>query len=497
MKKLRCAAAAAALLLALTGCGGPFAPAGPTPSPSPSPTPTPTPTPAPVNNPLTGEQGEYRGKRPVAVTLRSGDTVNAVWSISRADVVLEGVADGYYPTRTLLFSDAAELAKVGPVGPAKDLLLQFTLPLNAVPVHIGKNIYAGNLLNTLEYQDLDGLHIGKGAFAFDEQAYEAGTPEENCWYTDAALVAAGLKAYGASASGENTPLFRFGSRSAVAPDRKNAASLTIHWSAASATGLVYQEETGLYQMQDALTRQPLTDDDTGETPVFTNVMVLFASSGVKDDGVTRQYDLTGGDGIYLTDGAWEAIRWTKGDATAPLALTDADGRPLTVRPGKSYLAVWGGYFGQSIRLTSSDGTGQPLPEKPALLPSGVPDEKAEAAEQEYRLYLEAEAARTRLNSLQEELDAASAALEQARQALQEAMETERGTEQAQQNVDAAQAEVDRIQALIAEQQAVIDAASPALSGTDAAQDAAEPSAPGEDSAPAQTPAPTEGIVVLG
>ena len=493
MKKLRCAAAAAALLLALTACGGPFAPAEPTPSPPPPPTPPPPPPPAPVANPLTGEPGEYRGKRPVAVTLRSGETVNAVWSISRAEVVLEGVADGYYPTRTLLFSDAAELAKVGPVGPAKDLLLQFTLPLNAVPVHIGKNRYASNLLNTLEYQDLDGLHIGKKAFAFDEQAWEAGTPEENCWFTDAALVAAGLNTYDASAKGENTPLFRFGSRDAVAPDRKNAAGLTIHWSAASATGLVYQEDTGLYQMQDALTHQPVTDDDTGETPAFTNVVVLFASSGVKDDGVTRQYDLTGGDGIYLTDGAWQAIRWTKGDATAPLALTDADGKPLTVRPGKSYLAVWGGYYGQSILLTGSDGAEQTLPDKPALLASGVSDEKAEAAEQEYRLYLEAEQARTRLKALQEELDAANAALEEAQQALQQ---TSGKNSQKQAN---AQAEVDRIQALIAEQQAVIDAAAPAVPAQDAPeQDAAGEDSPSvEDPAPEQTPVPTEGIVVLG
>ena len=67
-----------------------------------------------------------------------------------------------------LYADVDRISKAGPVGPGRDLFLQVALPLNAVPVHIDKNIYASNLLNTLSYQDLDGYHIGKAAFAFDQ-----------------------------------------------------------------------------------------------------------------------------------------------------------------------------------------------------------------------------------------------------------------------------------------------------------------------------------------
>ena len=62
------------------------------------------------------------------------------------------------------------------------------------------------------------------------------------------------------------------------------------------------------------------------------MFVLYASSGIKDDGYTRQYDMTGGTGLYLQGGAWEQIRWTKEDATGPFSLTAADGTPLTVAP---------------------------------------------------------------------------------------------------------------------------------------------------------------------
>ena len=128
------------------------------------------------------------------------------------------------------------------------------------------------------------------------------------------------------------------------------------------------------------------DVDAGEQAAFTNVFVLYASSGVKDDGYTRQYDLSGGTGLYLTKGGWQEIRWTKGDATASLVLTDLDGNSLTVNRGKSFIGIWGGYYGQALRVVAEDGTEQTLPEKPALLESGISDEAAAQAKQDYDNY---------------------------------------------------------------------------------------------------------------
>ena len=88
------------------------------------------------------------------------------------------------------------------------------------------------------------------------------------------------------------------------------------------------------------TAPPRPDADNGARVSFNNVFVLYASSGVKDDGYTRQYDLSGGTGLYLTDGAWQEIRWTKGDAAAPLALTTVDGATLDVNPARpSWLSM--------------------------------------------------------------------------------------------------------------------------------------------------------------
>lgn len=421
--KFRYKICAVMLLLAmLAGCAKREQPADveptPTPTVAPTPEPTPEPTPAPQANPLTGEEGAYANKRPVAVTLRTLTGSEPLWGIERAGLLIEGVTEGTTPTLMAVFADAAEISKVGPVGPGRDLTLQFALPLNAVPVHIDKNIYASNLLNALQYQDLDGYHIGKAAFAFDDGRQAAGYLEENCWYTTAALVQSGLQQYAATTEGPNTPLFRFGQRPAVAEADRNAAELVIGFSQDSAVRMRYNAETGLYQRFDG-SGNAVLDADNGAQPAFANVVVLYAASGIKDDGYTRQYDMSGGTGLYLNAGRWEEIRWSKEDATAPLVLTDLGGAPLTVATGKCYLAVWGGYYGQTIELYDAAGNAQPLPAKPALLESGVPDDVAAAAYEEFVLRQRIVDARAALSDAEAELPGAQQALEEALQARQQ------------------------------------------------------------------------------
>ena len=244
----------------------------------------PTPPAEPVANPLTGAaDADYTNRRPVAVTLRTLDGAAPQWGLSTADVLVEGVTEGTTASLMAIFSNADAISKVGPVGPGRDLLLQLALPLNAMPVHIDKNIYASNLLNTLSYQDLDGYHIGKAAFAFDQDRQNAGYREENCWYTTGEMIKNGLNTYGASLDGANTPLFVFGEREPVAEDARNATSLTITFSPSDSEQLTYAADTGLYVKTNA-DGSPTTDADNGQQVAFTNVFVLYASSGIKDDG---------------------------------------------------------------------------------------------------------------------------------------------------------------------------------------------------------------------
>lgn len=406
-KSIRMAAALLSVLM-LAACSAPGS-SEPTQTPAASPTAEPTPTPAPANNtnPLTGETTEtdYNNQRPVAVTLRNGEGSTPQWGVGKADLLVEGVSEGYDTTLTAVFATRNDISKVGPVGKVTDLGLQLVLPLNAVPVHIGKTTYASNLLNVLTYQDMDGLNVGTSGMAFDSDRYASGYREENCWYTTADLITAGLANYSMDTTGANMPLFHFEER--PAPESQNGVNLYITFSQAAGAELKYDAATGLY-LRHNFDGTLTMDADSGQQASFKNVLVLYASSGVKDDGYTRQYDMNGGTGLYLTDGAWQEIRWTKGDATAPLSLTDTSGATLAVNPGKTYLAVWGGYYGQALQLFAGDGTEQTLPEKPALLESGVSDEAAEAAQANQDIENAYLAAQTELAAAQQAVTDAAA-----------------------------------------------------------------------------------------
>ena len=470
----------AALLASLlfSGCsfpGGTASSQAPATQETAAPSAEPTPAAEPMPNPLTGvADADYTNRRPVAVTLRTLEGAAPQWGLSSADVLVEGVSEGTTASLMALYSSVDNISKAGPVGPGRDLLLQMALPLNALPVHIDKNIYASNLLNTLTYQDLDGYHIGKAAFAFDQDRQNAGYREENCWYTTGELIKNGLNTYGTSLEGANTPLFVFGERPAVEESARNATALTIAFSPDDSEQLNYAADTGLYVKTNA-DGSPTVDADNGQQVAFTNVLVLYASSGIKDDGYTRDYDLTGGTGLYLTGGAWEQIQWTKEDATGPLQLTAADGSPLVVSPGKSFIAIWGGYYGQSLTLTGADGTAQTLPEKPALLESGVSDEAAAAAQAEFD-------AKQKIIDAQAAVDEANAQLPDAQTALEEAQAAlEEDSENADliAKRDEAQALVDSLNQTIADNQAILDAAGVTATPTPAPEEAASSSESGE------------------
>ena len=433
MRKLQAWGGAVALLAALLlgGCARQdTATATPEQAATPTPEVTAESTPEPAvglsTNPLTGlDDADYTGKRPVAVMLRTLDGAQPQWGIASADVLIEGVTEGNTAGLMALFADVDRISKVGPVGPGRDLFLQAALPLNAMPASIGKNVYAANLLNTLAYQDLDGYHVGKTAFAFDQGRQDAGYREENCWYTTGELIRSGAASYGTALEGSNTPLFRFGTREEVAPENRSGMSLTVTFSKSDSEQLNYNTGTGLYEKLNA-DGSPMTDADNGQQAAFTNVFVLYASSGIKDDGYTRQYDMTGGTGLYLHGGAWEQISWSKEDATGPFSLTAADGSEQT------------------------------LPEKPALLASGVTDEAAAAAEA-------ALSNAQKLIDAQAAIDQANASLAEAQTELQDAQAAlDADSENADLLAarDAAQAKIDELNQTIADNQAYLDANAP-------------------------------------
>ncbi len=119
-------------------------------------------------------------------------------------------------------------------------------------------------------------------------------------------------------------------------------NLTVTFSKTDSEQLNYNTGTGLYEKLNA-DGSPMTDADNGQGGVHQRVRALRVQrhQGRRLHPPVR-YDRR--HRPVLAGRRVEQINWTKEDATGPFSLTAADGTPLTVAPGKSFIAIWGGYW---------------------------------------------------------------------------------------------------------------------------------------------------------
>ena len=136
-------------------------------------------------------------------------------------------------------------------------------------------------------------------------------------------------------------------------DASDAMSVLVQFDAQNATGFSYDADSKTYRMLHA-DGTPQLDANNGQQADFDNLLILFSASTLRDDGVTLDYDLTMGGGVWLNEGHLWNITWTQGSETT-FFLYDSNGRPLTLTAGRSYLALVSSLTGQELTVQNSTG----------------------------------------------------------------------------------------------------------------------------------------------
>lgn len=309
------------------------------PSATPQPTPETLSAPAAGQNALTGlaaAEGMLEGQRPVAVTVMNSQRSLPQRGLAAADVLVEMLIDSQETRLLALYGDYRNVPQVGPVTSTYDQFVQFALPMDTILVHIDKSQYAENLLAVLGQKDVDGMHLGKTAFWFDEARQLprlTGKLNEYCWYTDAGYIWNGISGAGVYTQGAVPSLLAFGAADAF-PPATDAHYVQGTFSGLCTSGFNYVPDQGLYFKTNYGAAH--TDDD-GTQLTYSNVFFLQVGIGQKADSSLLEYDFTQGTGWYFTSGGVKPITWQKGDAQDAFVFTDETGATLTVKPGKSYI----------------------------------------------------------------------------------------------------------------------------------------------------------------
>lgn len=292
-------------------------------------------------NPLTGLSGFREaavGHRPVAVMINNAPAARPQWGLCSPDIVLEGLAEGGITRMMWLFADVQSIPKIGSVRSARHDFLEIAEGLDAIFVHWGGSVYAYDALKQRNVDDIDGMTYSSTYF-YRDHTRNVGMEHTGC--TDGERLAKAFEKLNLrqEASHANRAPFAFaeegkprslsgGSCESVAFSFSNTYQHTFR----------YDADSGYYQ--NFLNGRPMTEDG-GKQMEVTNVLVLYCPvKSMGDASGCIDMDLTGGNGIYASNGTQERITWKKGNTPAsPLKLYGADGAELHLNAGKSYIGL--------------------------------------------------------------------------------------------------------------------------------------------------------------
>lgn len=321
----------------------PAAPIAPTPTPRPTPTPSPTPAPTPVlvSAPLTGlpVTPEAAARHPIAVMIDDQRNARPQSGFNAASVVWQAPAEGGIPRYLLIFQDAIP-AGVGPVRSARQYFIEWAAEWNAVYVHVGGSPQA---LATLRDK-------GRGQLVWNADEFRYGgtylwrvrdRAAPHNVYTDGENLRRLAAAVGAT-DGPIDPAWTF-EPGLGGEARPVGTTLTVEYPYETIT-YRYDAVSNTYRRFIDRASEPQVDRADGRVVAPSNVVILRMRFGALNDGNPEKHRLEAanigsGEAIISTNGRIIRGTWSKASAAAPTLLFDADGRPVTLTAGQTFVQV--------------------------------------------------------------------------------------------------------------------------------------------------------------
>ena len=352
MKKMLALTLALALLLC--GCGSSKAPET-QPSTAPAATqapateaatePTTEPTTAPTEpevyrNPLNGEilDAPFTGRIFANTVSNMQDNLPHV-GVIHADVLVETFVNKNNIIRCLaLFSDISSVEAIGSTRSTRPIFNQLAQHYDLILSHAGGSEQALNdaANRGIEHFNIDAWEVASQGTSYRDTEYNR--TYENTLFG----VGSGIKAY-AEAQGYPTSLERdYGltfTEDGTPANGEDAGKISLTFTYGEAkkeTIMTYDAQADKYVYNQY--GKVMTDQITGETEMFTNVLIMNAN--ITTDGIYFVADFNaGGTGYYANGGKIIPINWTCAGDKEPFVFTTQDGTPLDVGVGNTYIAI--------------------------------------------------------------------------------------------------------------------------------------------------------------
>lgn len=299
--------------------------------------------PAPVEpayrHPLTGAalDAPFTG-RPVAVSIGNTSAALPQYGISLADILVEAEVEGSVTRFMAIFSDLESVGAIGPVRSTRTFFNSVSTAFHAPIAHCG-----GSSRGIVGYHDLTGSQIPNWAhidemrneynFYRDYERYKDHA-WEHCLFTSGEKMQQALTRLG-YADGKVLDLgYKFHETATV--EGSPATSVKVSFWGGKTSSFAYDAATGTYAMSQST--GDVIDAGNNQQVSFKNLLVLYTTH--QKQGIRSYYDLIGeGEGYFAVDGKVVKICWSREDVNAPFVFTYADGTPVTLGVGQTYIAI--------------------------------------------------------------------------------------------------------------------------------------------------------------
>ncbi len=355
--KALCIALAFLLLFApLSACTKPSPPAPVTPpeevfEPAPPEEPpedevaeSPNPIPEGPVNPLTGLADglseEAAARRPAAVMINNLKQAIPQLGISKADIIYEMMAEGRIYRMLAVFQDPSRVGRIGSVRSARPYFVDMAENHNAVFFHIGASVPGYEALRSRKnVLSFDGIVDGKAEIYYrDAERKKKNGYEHSVLTTGERIESVYAKQKPEKISNSDAaPAFDFSAEHS-ALNGQNAAKIDVPYSGYIKAWFEYDQASGTYKRFQY--GEAHMDAEYDVQLAFGNVFVLFMKARDVPGSELHLVEITttgSGTGYYACGGKAVEIKWSKKDHASPMIYTLADGTPLKVAPGKSFI----------------------------------------------------------------------------------------------------------------------------------------------------------------
>ncbi len=294
-------------------------------------------------HPLTGAplDAPWSGQA-VAVMINNLKKAMPQKGISQADILYEIEVEGDITRCLAIFTDLSKVADIGPIRSARTAFNSVAVSYDAPLIHCGGSpglALAGRYSDSYdkianwEHIDSDSKH-----FYRDRDRYNNGYAWEHTLFTTGELLQKALDAYKYNTPKEQSFGLQF--KDGVALNGENAEEITVTFKSKKKTVLTYDAAIGQYKLN--MHGSEHIDGNTNQPVTFKNVIAIYTKQWYYTDGMHKIYETIGsGEGYAAIGGKIVPITWSRESLRSPYVYKLADGTPLNLDVGTTYIALVG------------------------------------------------------------------------------------------------------------------------------------------------------------